>query len=67
MSLEQYNYKVIDSMIGSNVLVYDSELFELMGPKKKADNFLQYVKEYGDYDEEDAKMDEDVLDINTTD
>lgn len=63
----KYNYKVIDSMIGSNVLVYDSELFELMGPKKKGDNFLEYVKEYGDYDEKDAKTDEDVLDINTTD
>ena len=63
----KYNYKIIDSMIGSNALVYDSELFELLGPKKKSDNFLKYVEEYGDYDEDEAKMDEDIIDMNTTD
>ena len=39
----RYNYKIIDSMIGSNTLVYDSEQFTLLGPKKSTDNFLQYV------------------------
>lgn len=63
----KYNYKIIDSMIGSNALVYDSELFELMGPKKKGDNFLEYVEEYGEYDEKEAKNnDEDVIEMDST-
>lgn len=62
-----YNYKIIDSMIGSNALVYDSELFSLLGPKKSNDNFLQYVEEYGVYDEEDSKNDEDVIEMESSD
>lgn len=62
----EYNYKIIDSMIGSNALVYDSESFELLGPENKENNFLDYIKEYGEYDEKDAKLDEDVLDMDTT-
>ena len=61
----EYNYKIIDSMIGSNALVYDSESFELLGPENKENNFLDYIKEYGEYDENDAKLDEDVLDMST--
>lgn len=62
-----YNYKIIDSMIGSNALVYDSELFTLLGPEKSADNFLQYVEEYGVYDEEDSDNDEDVIEMESSD
>lgn len=62
-----YNYKIIDSMIGSNALVYDSELFTLLGPEKNADNFLQYVEEYGVYDEEDSEKDEDVIEMESSD
>lgn len=62
-----YNYKIIDSMIGSNALVYDSELFELMGPKKKENNFLEYVEEYGKYKEKESKNDEDVIEIESAD
>ena len=62
-----YNYKIIDSMIGSNALVYDSELFTLLGPEKSADNFLQYVEEYGVYDEEDSEKDEDVIEMESSD
>ena len=63
----KYNYKIIDSMIGSNALVYDSELFELMGPKKKTDNFLEYVEEYGEYKEKESKNDEDVIEMESAD
>ena len=63
----RYNYKIIDSMIGSNTLVYDSEQFTLLGPKKNTDNFLQYVEEYGVYDEKDSNNDEDVIDIESSD
>ena len=61
----EFNYKIIDSMIGSNALVYDSELFELLGPDTKDSNFLDYIKEYGEYDENDAKLDEDVIEMET--
>ena len=63
----EYNYKIIDSMIGSNTLVYDSELFTLLGPSNKSDNFLSYIEEYGVYDEEDYEEDEDVIDIASAD
>ena len=62
-----YNYKIIDSMIGSNALVYDSELFELLGPKKKADNFLEYVEEYGEYKEKESNNDEDIIEMGSSD
>ena len=64
----EYNYKIIDSMIGSNTLVYDSELFTLLGPKtNKNDNFLEYVEEYGVYDEANAEDDEDVIEMQQAD
>ena len=62
----EYNYKIIDSMIGSNTLVYDSKLFTL-GPEKNTDSFLQYVEEYGVYDEKNKENDEDVIDMNSSD
>lgn len=62
----RYNHKIIDSMIGSNALVYDSENFSLLGPNSgKKDNFLTYEKEYGTYDKDENK-DEDVVDIDDT-
>lgn len=62
-----YNYKIIDSMIGSNALVYDSELFELLGPKNKTDNFLKYVEEYGEYKEQESNIDEDTIKMESSD
>ena len=62
----EYNYKIIDIMIGSNTLVYDSKLFTL-GPEKNTDSFLQYVEEYGVYDEKNKENDEDVIDMNSSD
>lgn len=62
-----YNYKIIDSMIGSNALVYDSELFTLMGPKGKSDNFLTYTEEYGVYEEDEKPVDEDVIEMESED
>lgn len=62
-----YNYKIVDSMIGSNALVYDSELFELLGPKKKENNFLEYVEEYGQYKESETNKDEDVITMESSD
>ena len=61
----KYNYKTIDSMIGSNALVYNSEQFTLLGPAKNTDNFLTYEEEYGVYDESKQKQDEDTIDIES--
>lgn len=65
----KYNYKIIDSMIGSNALVYDAEQFNLLGPsKEKNDNFLGYEEEYGNYDEDDSRnIDEDFMEMDTVD
>ena len=63
----KYNYKIIDSMIGSNALVYDAELFELMGPSENTDNFLSYEEEFGVYDEKENSTDEDVIDMDVVD
>jgi len=63
----KYNYKIIDSMIGSNALVYDSELFTLMGPKGNSDNFLTYTEEYGVYEEDEKPVDEDVIEMESED
>lgn len=63
----KYNYKIIDSMIGANALVYDIELFTLLGPKKNTDSFLEYVEEYGVYDEKDSNNDEDIIDMESSD
>ncbi len=62
-----YNYKIIDSMIGSNALVYDAETFTLLGPKTKEDNFLSYVEEYGVYNEKDSPEDEDIIEMESAD
>lgn len=62
-----YNYKIIDSMIGSNALVYDSELFNLMGPSSNTDNFLTYTEEYGVYEEDEKPVDEDVIEMESED
>ena len=63
----EYNYKTIDSMIGSNALVYDSEQFTLLGPSKNTENFLTYEEEYGVYDESKQNQDEDVIDMESAD
>lgn len=63
----KYNYKTIDSMIGSNALVYDSEQFTLLGPSKNTENFLTYEEEYGVYDESKQTQDEDVIDMESAD
>ena len=63
----EFNYKTIDSMIGSNALVYDSEQFTLLGPSKNTENFLTYEEEYGVYDESKQKQDEDVIEMESAD
>lgn len=59
----KFNDKVIDSLIGNNILNYDEEEFSLLGPNSKTDSFLEYeLKDiYQDVDNE--LPDEDVIEI----
>lgn len=45
----QFNDKIIETLIGKNVLKYDEEEFNLLGPSKETIDFLQ---EYEDVDNE---------------
>ena len=57
-----FNDKIIDSLVGNNILEYDEEKFELLGPSNETTNFL----EWGEYDEEEENeniLDEDIIDI----
>jgi len=59
-----YNEQVIKNLISDNGLNYDEETFNLLGPNNQKDSFLQYIEDYGTYEEE--VQDEDILDIETT-
>lgn len=59
-----FNDKVIKTLIEEDGLDYDEESFKLLGPNVYTDNFIQYIEDYGMYEEESAK-DDDVLDLNT--
>ena len=59
----EFNDKIIESLIGNNILSYDEEEFNLLGPNSKTDTFLQYEQndKYEDIDNE--LPDEDIIDI----
>ena len=58
----KYNDKVIESLIGNNIISYDEEEFELKGPKTNHNAFLEYDEQYGTYvDTENELPDEDII------
>lgn len=60
----EFNDKIIDSLVGKNILEYDEEKFNLLGPSNETTNFLQWVS----YDEEESNiLDEDIIDIESND
>ena len=60
----EFNDKVIESLIGDNVLTYDEEQFKLLGPSTQTDNFLKYEEEFGTFEDIDNELpDEDKIDI----
>ncbi len=61
LSSVKYNDKVLDTIIGENILNYKEENYNIFHTKKKNTNFLDYVKEYDSYDEK--EKDEDHLQI----
>jgi len=66
LSSIEFNDEVLESLIGENKLNYKEEVFTIFKPKREVGNFLDYVKEYDNYTEEDKEVyDED--EIKTTD
>lgn len=62
----KFNDKIIKTLFDENKLDYNEEKFELFKPKRKEGNFLDYVKEYDQYEQD---IDEDLIapsDDNTT-
>ncbi len=61
----EFNDKIIDSLVGKNILEYDEEKFNLLGPSNETTNFLEWVS----YDEEEENkssiLDEDIIDIES--
>ena len=64
LSSVQYNDKVIETLVGENILDYKETIFDIFGPHRDTDQFLQYEEEYqykGDIEEELKENDTDVL------
>jgi len=63
-----YQNKIIESLVGTNILSYDEEPFNLAGPKNSTSNFLQYEEDFGyDTEEEEELPDEDKIIIQNSD
>ena len=61
LSSIKYNNKVLDTIVGENVLSYKEEKFNIFKTKKDTTDFLDYINEYENIDEE--ELDEDNLKI----
>lgn len=62
LSSIKYNDKVLDTIIGENILSYKEETFNIFKTKKNTSDFLDYIEEYENIDEKE-KIDEDSLKI----
>lgn len=60
LSSVKYNDKVLDTIVGENILNYKEENYNIFETKKNTSDFLDYVKEY---DPEESTTDEDNLEI----
>ena len=60
LSSVKYNEKVLDTIVGENILNYKEENYNIFETNKDASNFLDYVKEY---DSEETTKDEDSIEI----
>lgn len=68
LSSIQYNEKIIETLVGENVLDYKETIFDIFGPHRDSNQFLQYEEEYqykGDIEEELKQNDTDILDTET--
>ena len=62
LSSIDFNDKVIETLIGDNVLDYKETIYDIFGPHKDVDDYLNYNT---NYQFENVEKDFDVLDTNT--
>lgn len=65
----KYNDKVLDSLIGDNVLSYQEETFSLFDAEPSQEDFLEVVSKYDAeyskvYDQDNINIDDDVEEVN---
>lgn len=60
-----YQDKIIESLVGNNILSYDEEPFNLTGPSNSTTNFLKYEEDFG-YVTEEELPDEDKIIIQNS-
>lgn len=68
LSSVQFNDKVIETLIGENALDYKETIFNIFGPHRDKDEFLNYEENYqykGDIEEDINKKDSDILETET--
>ena len=59
-----YNDKVLDSLVGDNILNYQGESYNIFDNNIDKDNFIDYVEEYDTYEDVDGILpDSDNVDI----
>lgn len=62
LSSIQYNEKVIDTLIGENVLDYQEEKYDIFESKRENSNFLEWIEKYDTFTEDEKEKNQDVLD-----
>lgn len=68
LSSIKFNDKVIETLVGENALDYKETIFDIFGPHRDSDEFLEYEEEYqykGDIEEEMKENDSDILETET--
>ncbi len=68
LSSLKYNKKVLESLIGDNVLSYKEESFNIFTTKKTTSNYLDYIEQYDKTEDDDSSLpDNDRIDIGSND
>jgi hypothetical protein len=61
LSSVEYNDLIINTLIGENALSYQEEEYSLFESTRKEEYFMDYIKEYDTYVEDNTLVDEDVI------
>lgn len=65
LSSLKYNKKVLESLVGDNILNYKEENFNIFTTKKSTSNYLDYIEQYDKSDDNEAVLpDNDQIDIS---
>lgn len=68
LSSLKYNDKILESLIGDNVLSYKEESFNIFTTKKTTSNYLDYIEQYDKTEDKDSSIpDNDRIDISSND